>query len=62
MINPENMTITVRIKIIEGEFWVFPNCPTSEIFRDLGGKKTISPCNLERIKERGYKVRVDSIL
>jgi hypothetical protein len=54
------MTITVQVKNVYGNELIYPVCDKAKTFALLTGKKTLSFADINKIKELGYSVKVES--
>lgn len=52
-------SIIVRIKNVYGNELIYPVSREANLFAYIAGTKTLSPHDIERIKELGYEVKVE---
>lgn len=49
-------TITVRVTNVYGNVTYYPDCPTSKLFAEIAGTKTLTHDNIVRILNMGFAV------
>jgi hypothetical protein len=52
------MKLLVEIKSVYGNELIYPMCDRSRMFAELVGRKTLSPRQVEVIKQMGFEIEV----
>lgn len=48
--------ITIRVTKVYGNVAFYPDCPTSKLFAEIAGTKTLTRDNLRRILNMGFAI------